>query len=88
MEDFKDAGVQLVAVSPEVPDQTLTTKERNELEFEDLSDVGTSYAKKLGIMWQLPEYVMPSMVKFGHDFKKIYGNEVSLLNIGLSLSKT
>ena len=75
MSEFKAAGVELVAISPEVPDQTLTTKEKNELEFEVLSDVGTSYAKKLGIMWQLPEYLMPSLVKFGHDFKKINGNE-------------
>lgn len=73
--EFTAAGVTLVAISPEVPDQTLSTKEKNELQFEVLSDVGTKYASKLGIMWQVPEDLQSVLANFGHDLKDWNGNE-------------
>ena len=38
LNDIKKAGAQLIAVSPQTPDASLTTKEKNELEFLVLSD--------------------------------------------------
>ena len=33
-EEFKALGAQLIAISPQSPDASMTTKEKNELEFE------------------------------------------------------
>ena len=40
LHEFKAKGVTLVAISPELPDYSLTAKEKNNLEFPVLSDVG------------------------------------------------
>ena len=44
----------MVAVSPEVPDSSLSTKERHSLEFEVLSDAGNIVAEEYGIVYTLP----------------------------------
>jgi peroxiredoxin len=51
--DIQKAGAQLVALSPELPDKTLTTKEKNHLEFEVLSDLNHTVAKAYGILFEL-----------------------------------
>lgn len=51
--EIKKAGGTLVALSPELPDKTLTTAEKNELDFEVLSDVSHGVAKKYGIVFEL-----------------------------------
>ena len=45
----------LVAISPEVPDHSLSTREKNELAFPVLSDIDNAYAKALGLVFQMPE---------------------------------
>ena len=40
LSDLEDAGATLIAVSPQTPDASLTTAEKNDLEFAVLSDVG------------------------------------------------
>ena len=44
----------LVAISPETPDYSLSTAEKNELTFTVLSDVNNTYARSLGLVFQLP----------------------------------
>lgn len=43
-------GVELIAVSPQRPDGSLTTRETNELSFTVLSDPGNQLGRALGIM--------------------------------------
>lgn len=50
-------NIQFVAISPELPDSTLSTKEKNELEFEVLSDAGNKVAKEYGIVFPLDESI-------------------------------
>jgi len=45
----------LVAISPETPDNTLSTSEKNKLSFPVLSDIDNSYAKELGLVFQMPQ---------------------------------
>lgn len=45
------AGALVVAISPEKPDETLTTAEKNALSFEVLSDVGHGVAKAFGLYY-------------------------------------
>lgn len=48
---FAAAGASLVAVSPEKPDDTVSTAEKNALSFPVLSDVGQSVGKAFGIVY-------------------------------------
>jgi peroxiredoxin len=48
-------GARLVAISPQLPDGSLSTAEANELTFDVLSDVGNTVARNYGLVWSLPE---------------------------------
>ncbi len=48
---FAAAGANLVAISPEKPDDAVSTAEKNELTFPVLSDVGQSVGKAFGIVY-------------------------------------
>ena len=64
--DIQAQGVQLVAISPELPDSSLSTQEKNELKFPVLSDEGNKLSRELGIVWKMPENVRPIFQQFGH----------------------
>lgn len=70
------AGADLVAITPELPDSSLTTAEKNELDFEVLSDVGSKYAHELGVVFTLPDELHDIYVDFGIDPQKYNGTEV------------
>lgn len=48
---FKAKGVTLVAVSPELPDFSMTLVEKQQLKFPVLTDLHNELAKKLGILF-------------------------------------
>jgi len=48
-------GARLVAISPQLPDSSLSTVETNELTFDVLSDVSNNVARNFGLAWSLPE---------------------------------
>ena len=58
--EFKAAGASLLALTPELPDKSMTTAEKNELEFEILSDVGNKVGRKYGIIYKLTDDVAKS----------------------------
>ena len=70
---LKETGAQLVAITPELPDSSLSTAEKNELEFEVLSDVGADYAKEIGIAFSLPEELREIYANLGGDLEKFNG---------------
>jgi peroxiredoxin len=47
-------GASLIAVSPQTPDNSLSTAERNELSYPVLSDVGLHLARAYGVAFELP----------------------------------
>jgi peroxiredoxin len=47
-------GASLVAVSPQTPDNSLSTAEKNELSYPVLSDVGLHVARAYGLAFDLP----------------------------------
>jgi peroxiredoxin len=57
---FKAAGATLIALTPERPDSSLTTAEKNDLEFEILSDLGNSVARQYGVVFTLTDDVAKS----------------------------
>jgi peroxiredoxin len=63
--DFTALGASLIAVSPQTPDQSLNTAEKNDLAFAVLSDTGSFTAKAYGIAFDLAEELRPIYTKFG-----------------------
>lgn len=60
-------GARLVAVSPQLPDSSLSTAEKNALEFDVLSDLGNAVAREYGLAWRFP----PDLRRVYEDFWKI-----------------
>ena len=73
--EITSAGASLVAITPELPDQTLTTVEKNQLQFEVLSDVDNNVARQFGLVFQLPAALRTVYQGFGIDLPKTQGNQ-------------
>ncbi|WP_017323967.1 peroxiredoxin-like family protein [Synechococcus sp. PCC 7336] len=73
--DITAAGANLVAISPQTPDRSLSTVEKNELTFEVLSDVGNRVARQYGLVFTLPEELRPIYASFGIDVPAHNGDE-------------
>lgn len=70
---IKQAGATLVAITPELPDASLSTAEKNALEFEVLSDPGANYARSLNLVFSLPEALRPVYQSFGIEVEQHNG---------------
>ena len=73
--EIERLGARLVAISPETPDNALTTAEKNDLAFTVLSDVRGQLADALGIRFELSEAVKAYFVKAGHDLPARNGDD-------------
>ena len=62
--DFKAAGAQVVAISPQLPDQSLNTQEEDELEFLVLSDIGLNTARAFRVAFELPKTLLNLYANF------------------------
>ncbi|MTH51955.1 redoxin domain-containing protein [Bacillus mangrovi] len=58
LSEIHEAGAELIAISPETPDASLSTKEKNELTYHVLSDEGNVTAKQFNLVYQMPEYLI------------------------------
>jgi len=65
--EIKAAGASLVAVSPEKPDDTLSTAEKNALAFEVLSDVGQKVGRAFGLVFEFTEELKNAYQSFNLD---------------------
>jgi peroxiredoxin len=64
---IKAAGAALVAISPEKPDDTLSTAEKNALTFEVLSDVGQKVGRAFGLVYDFSDELIGAYREFGID---------------------
>lgn len=71
---FTALGANLLALSPELPDSSISTKDKNELTFEVLSDIGNKVASEYGVVYKLTDYVANAYQK-GFDLHKYNGDE-------------
>ena len=53
--EITELGARLVAISPQLPDGSLSTAEANALTFDVLSDLGNDVARRFGLVWSLAE---------------------------------
>lgn len=78
---IKEKGASLVAITPETPDHTLSTQDKNNLDFEVLTSKNNELARSLGLVYALPENLVTLYKKFGIDLIESQGNQANELPI-------
>ncbi|MEA5574630.1 peroxiredoxin-like family protein [Calothrix sp. UHCC 0171] len=78
---IKACGGTLVAISPQTPDNSLSTVEKNELTFAVLSDIGNQVARQFGLVFTIPEALRPIYQGFGINLPASNGDETFELPI-------
>ncbi len=80
MPDIKALGANLVAVSPQKPEYSLSMAEKHKLGFEVLSDVGNRVARQYGLVFALGEPLRKLYKeKFGVELQEFNADESSEL---------
>ena len=64
-------GARLVAISPQTPDQSLSTAEKASLAFTVLSDPGSRVARAIGIAFQQSDEVLAAHRQLGLDLANV-----------------
>jgi peroxiredoxin len=72
--DIQLRGASLLALTPELPDKSISTIEKHQLQFEVLSDVGNKVAHQYGIVFKLTDAVAASYQK-GFDLHGFNGDK-------------
>ena len=73
--EIEALGATLVTVSPQLPDNSLSTAEKLDLTFEVLSDVGNRVAREFGLVFTLPAEMRSIYVDFGIDLPATNGDQ-------------
>jgi peroxiredoxin len=78
---IRQLGADLVAISPQTPDESLSTGEKNELAFPVLSDVGSATAKKYGVAFDLADELRSIYTRSHHALPDKNGADSWILPI-------
>ena len=79
--EIEALGARLVAITPETPDNALTTQEKNEIGFDVLSDDGNRVASAFGLTFRLPDVVKDLYKGFGIDLEASNGEASQTLPV-------
>lgn len=69
------AGATLVAISPQTPDNSLSTSEKNALAYTVLSDSALAAARGFGLLFDFPPALSALYQVMGNDLPLINGNQ-------------
>ncbi|MEE4260098.1 MAG: peroxiredoxin-like family protein [Bacteroidales bacterium] len=72
--NFKANGATLIALTPELPDESISTSEKHHLQFEVLSDIGNKVAREYGIVFKLTDEVA-AMYNQSFELNRYNGDE-------------
>ena len=61
LSEINALGAQLVAISPQVPDGSMTKDEISNMDFHVLSDQDAKVAAEYGVAWNVPEFMAEHM---------------------------
>ena len=79
--EIEALGARLVAITPETPDNALSTQEKNEIAFDVLSDDGNRVASAFGLTFRLPDAVNDIYKGFGIDLEASNGEASQTLPV-------
>lgn len=71
----QELGATLVAISPQTPDHSLSTMEKQELAFAVLSDVSNQVARQFGLVFTLDEDARALYAQIGADLPAYNGDD-------------
>jgi peroxiredoxin len=74
LEQIQGLGATLVAISPQTPDQSLTTAEKAALKFPVLSDADNKVARSFGLVFNVAAGMATIMRGFGIDLQAFNGS--------------
>ena len=69
------SGARLVAISPQLPDNSLDTVNKNALTFDVLSDVRNEVARSYGLVYSLPEEIRAALRSNNKALPSINGDQ-------------
>ncbi|MFD2541469.1 peroxiredoxin-like family protein [Lacinutrix gracilariae] len=82
LNDIHELGATLVAISPQVPDGSMTKSEISKMEFIVLSDQDAKVASQYGVAWEVPDFLIEHMqVDRNLDLEKINNGNGKILPI-------
>jgi peroxiredoxin len=73
--ELTEAGATLIAVSPQTPDESLSTKEKAELDFHVLSDANSEVSRDYGLVYTLDDAAQELFEQFGNDLRQVNGSD-------------
>lgn len=73
--EIENLGAKLVAISPNLPDKSLTSIEKHSLKFDVLSDIGNKTTREYGLVFTLDDEVRPIYKQFGLDIPGHNGDD-------------
>ncbi len=68
-------GAQLVAISPNLPDKSLSSIQKDALSFQVLSDLQNKVARQFGLVYTLNAKLQPLYKQMGIDLPEFNGDE-------------
>lgn len=71
--ELQKYNAQIVAISPQLPDNSLSTQEKDQLTFLVLSDLGNKVASEFGIVFKLGKQLQELYRQFGHPLDLFNG---------------
>lgn len=82
LDDIQALGAELIAITPQVPDGSLSNDEMSEMDFVVLSDQDAKVAAEFGVAWQVPEFMLEHMkVDRQLDLESINNGNAAILPI-------
>jgi alkyl hydroperoxide reductase subunit AhpC len=76
---LRQRGAELVALSPQKPDGSLTMKEKHDLEFAVLSDPGLAVARAIGVVTAPSEETLLAQAELGLDLGEVNADGTAAL---------
>jgi peroxiredoxin len=74
--EIQQLGASLIAISPELPDRSLSVAEKNELAFPVLSDKGNAVARQFRLTHRIAPAVVAYQLGNGNDVAAFNGSDV------------
>jgi len=75
MPEIKRLGGSLIAISPELPDQSLSTREKLALGFDVLSDHDNVVARRFGLVYRVSDAARQRLLALGRDLVAHNGSQ-------------
>lgn len=85
VDELEARGAQLVAISPQRPDGSLTMQEKHGLRFPVLSDPGSTLGRAAAIMTRPGEEALAAQVKLGLDLEEVNADGTSAIPMPTTL---